>query len=278
MDNETDVYYSGLNLYYQSYDKFSKYIEYSGVKIAVPKQVGQILDKPNDLKENDFLSFLFENWNLLSYMLIGYLLLFFLGFIFLKKYFSHNPLKNLKLISSKLLFNDHIRLRELSSEFALILLFFNLFLFILINLLTSFIKTGAVVVNTDELIDSNEKLLSNSKILCSSNFNFLQFSKFSKSSLLFKLMKRKKEQNQYLTENNKTKINEIIKKEQSSTLFFFDIRLKVLSYLFWYSSATKNPVIFMKSTNYHESIYVYEMSRRLEKSKKKFINQWLSSI
>ena len=124
-------------------------------------------------------------------MLIGYLLLFFFAFLLAKKLFSFlSPIKRLKLVSSKLLYDDNAQLRAFSSKIALISLFFNFF--ILINLLTNFIKTEAVIVNTDELIDSNEKLLNTSKTLFISDFHLNYFSSFPKSSLLFKLMKRKK--------------------------------------------------------------------------------------
>ena len=173
-----------------------------------------------------------------------------------------------------MLFNDHIRLRKLSPKFALVLLFFNLFIFILIQLLTSFIKTDRVTLNTDELIDSNEKLLSNSKILYTGSYNFRRFSHFPESSLLFKLIKRKKEQNQFLTQLNQTKIDEIIKKGQSSSVLIFENRLLLVSYLLLFSMFTKNPIVFRKSDSYHQNIYVYFMRRRLDKNKKKFINQW----
>ena len=264
-----------MNLFYPDYEEHSKFIELSGIKTGFAFEFGQVLKKPINLEESDFSSFLFENLNLLSYILIGYLLLFFYGFIFFKKHFPFlNPLKKLKIISSKLLFNNHIQLRKLSPKFAYILLFFNLFLFILIQLLTNFIKTDKVTLNTDELIDSNDKILSNSKILYTRIENLRQFSHFPESSLLFKLMKRKKEQNQYLTKLNQTKIDEIIKKGQSSSVLIFENRPMLLNSLLLFSMFTKNPIIFMKLGNYHQNIYVYFMRRRLDKNKKKFINQW----
>ena len=274
--NEIDVYYAGLNLCAQSLlEKYDKFIEPSGTKTGLAFEFGQILKKPVNLEESDFSSFLFENLNLLSYILIGYFLLFFFGFICFKKLFPFlNPLKKLKLISSKLLFNNHIQLRKLSPKFAYILLFFNLFLFILIQLLTNFIKTDKVTLNTDELIDTNEKILSNSKILYTRIENLRQFSHFPESSLLFKLVKRKKEQDQYLTKLNQTKIDEIIKKGQSSSILIFENRPMLLNFLLSFSMFTKNPIIFLKSGNYHQNIYVYFMRRRLDKNKKKFINQW----
>ena len=273
--NETDVYCNGLNIFYSSFEKYSKSLELSGTKTGIAHEFGQVLNKPSNLEKSDFSLFLFENLNLLSYILIGYLLIFFFGFICFRKLFPFlNPLKNLKLISSKLLFNDHIQIRKLSPKFAFILLFFNFFLFILINLLTSFIKTDKVTLNTGELIDSNDKILCNSKILYMNNNNFKQFSHFPKSSLLFKLVKRKKEQNQYLTHLNQAKIDEIIKKGQSSSVLIFDNRQRLFNSLLLFSMFTKNPIIFMKLGNYHQNIYVYFMRRRLDKNKKKFINHW----
>ena len=209
-------------------------------------------------------------------MLIGYLLLFFFSYIFAKKLFPFiSPLKKSKLISFKLLYDDYTQLRAFSSKIALIFLFFNLFLFILINLLTNFIKTGAVIVNTDELIDSNEKLLTTSKILFTTDFEFTHLSTFPKKSLLFKFVTRKKENYQYVTKkSNWTKIQKMIKKGESSSFFIYETKPKVLTILILLAMYKKNPFFFMKPTNYHEKIYVYYLRKNLEKNKKKFLNQW----
>ena len=209
-------------------------------------------------------------------MLIGYLLLFFFSYIFAKKHFPFlSPIKKSKLISSKILYDDYTQLREFSSKIALIFLFFNLFLFILINLLTNFIKTGAVIVNTDELIDSNEKLLTTSKILFTTDDKIRYLSTFSKNSLLFKLVARKKENYQYVTKvSNMTKIWEIIEKGESSSFFIYETKPTVLGYLITLAMHTKNPIIFVKPTSYQEGKYVYGLRKNLEKNKKKFINQW----
>ena len=184
-------------------------------------------------------------------------------------------MKKSKLALSKLLYDDYTQLRAFSSKIALIFLFFNFFLFILINLLTNFIKTDAVILNTDELIDSNEKLLSTSKILLTNEWELDYSSTFPKSSLLFKFVTRKKENYQYITfTSNLTKIIKIIKKGESSSFFIFSTKQTVLLYLLSFAILTKNPIIFMKPTSYHEVIFVYNMRKNLEKDKKKFINQW----
>ena len=184
-------------------------------------------------------------------------------------------MKKSKLISSKLLYDDYTQLRAFSSKIALIFLFFNLFLFILINLLTNFIKTEAVIVNTDELIDSNEKLLTTSKILLTTDFKLDYLNTSPKKSLLFKFFNRKKENYQYVTpQSNWTKILKMIKKGESSSFFIFDNKPTVLFNLISFAMYTKNPIIFMKPTSYHELKYVYCMRKNLEKKKKKFINQW----
>ena len=240
------------------------------------ESIGQILNEPNNSKKTDLSSFLIENWNLVSYMLIGYLLLFFFSYIFAKKHFPFlSPMKKSKLISSKILYDDYTQLREFSSKIALIFLFFNLFLFILINLLTNFIKTGAVILNTDELIDSNEKLLTTSKILFMRMSDFRYSSTFPKKSLLFKFVTRKKENYQYVTpESNWTKIWKMIKKGESSSFFVFSSKPSVLITLITLAMHTKNPIIFVKLTSYHELKEVYYMRKKLEKNKKRFINQW----
>ena len=184
-------------------------------------------------------------------------------------------MKKSKLALSKLLYDDYTQLRAFSSKIAFIFLFFNFFLFILINLLTNFIQTDAVILNTDELIDSNEKLLSTPKILLTRGFQLDYLNTFPKSSLLFKLVTRKKENYQYFTpQSNFTKIMKIVKKGESSSFFLFDSKSTVLLHLLMFAKLTKNPIVFMKPTSYHEVIYGYYMRKTLEKNKKKFINQW----
>ena len=273
-ENRTDICYQASSIYSLSFQEDNKFLEISKTAFQIDFGVGQILNEPNNSKKADLSSFLFENWNLLSYMLIGYFLLFFFSCIFAKKHFPFlSPLKKSKLVSSKLLYDDYTQLRAFSSKIALIFLFFNLFLFILINLLTNFIKTEAVIVNTDELIDSNEKLSSTSKILFT--FELEYFSSFPKNSLIFKVVTKKKENYQYVTsESNNTKIFKIIKKGESSSFFIFDQKPTVLINLVLFAKFTKNPIIFMKPNRYNEIICVYYIKKKLEKNKKKFINQW----
>ena len=185
---------------------------------------------------------------------------------------NHSLLKKLKLVSSKLLFVDHAQLRQLSPNFALIFIFFDLFLFFLMNFLTNFISTQAVIVNTDEIIDSNEKLLITKKVLFihDSDLDFLLVSK--KISILSKLAKRVKKNNQYFTEPKKAL--ELVKKGEASSFFIYNFKQNVLSYLLEFAQFIKNPIIFMKPTNYYEIINSYSIKKKLEKNKKKFIHQW----
>ena len=71
-----------------------------------------------------------------------------------------------------------------------------------------------------------------------------------------------------------TKILKMVKKDESSSFFIFGAKPTVLIYLLTIARWIKNPIIFMKPTNYHEVFYVYIMRKNLEKDKKKFINQW----
>ena len=274
IETRTDIYYQATPIDYYDSQEYNK-IEITKTAYLFEDSIGQILNEPSNSK-TDLSSFLIENWNLVLYTLIGYLLLFFFSYIFAKKLFSFlSPLKKSKLVLSKLLFDDYNQLRAFSYKIALISLFFNLFLFILINLLTNFIKTDAVIVNTDELIDSNEKLLSTTKILFTRNWELYYFSTSPKNSLLFKFVTRKKENYQYVTpESNFTKMWEIIKKGESSSFFIFNTKPTVLIILITLAMYTKNPIIFMKPTSYHELKGVYYMRKNLEKNKKKFINQW----
>ena len=274
-ENRTDVNSEASSIYGYDSQERNK-IEISKTAYLFEDNIGQILNEPNNLKKTDLSSFLIENWSLVSYMLIGCLLLFFFSYIFAKKLFPFlSPLKKSKLILSKLLYDDYTQLRAFSSKISLIFLFFNLFLFILINLLTNFIKTEAVIVNTDELIYSNEKLLTTSKILYTTDWELDYLSAFPKKSLLFKFVTRKKENYQYVTKvSNYTKLREIIEKGESSSFFIYECKPGVLVYLITLAEYTKNSIIFMKPTSYHELEHVYWLRKNLEKNKKKFINQW----
>ena len=271
--NKIDVYYSASTLE-NLFDEEA--LELSKTAHVMEDNIGQVLNEPNSLKNTDSSSFLYENFNLVSYMLIGYFLLFFFSYIFAKKLFPFlSPLKKSKLISRKLLYDDYTQLRAFSSKIALIILFFNFFIFILIILLINFINTKTVIVNTDEIIDSNEKLLSTSKILVTSEEKLTYYKHFPNDSLLFKFIKRIKKNNQYLIpEFNRTKIYKIIREGESSSLFVFNNKQVLLYNLFVIAAFKKNPIIFMKPSTYHETTFVYHMSKKLEKNKKKFIRQW----
>ena len=249
--------------------------EYSKTAHVIEDNIGQVLNEPNSLKSTDLSSFLYENLNLLSYMLIGYLLLFFFSYIFAKKFIHFlSPLKKSKLILSKLFYDDSTQLRAFSPEIALVFVFFNFFFFLLITLLINFIKTDAVIVNTNEIIDSNEKLLTTNKTLVVDNLDLEYFASLPKNNILSKLVKRKKENNQYLTVIDMEKLKEIIKKFKSSSFFILNSKDKVFEYLLICAAFIKNPIIFRKPTNYHETVYMYEMRKNLQNNKKKFIHQW----
>ena len=87
IENRTDIYYQASAIYNKNSNEKNKFLEISKTDNQNEYVIGQILNEPNNFKKADILSFLIENWNLLSYMITGYLLLFFFSYIFAKKLF-----------------------------------------------------------------------------------------------------------------------------------------------------------------------------------------------
>lgn len=210
-------------------------------------QIGQVLNKPNNLENSDLSSFLFENINVLVYILIGYLLLFVSSFVFLKKVLpKYRSFKISKLFLNKLLFLDSNQLRQLSCEIALIFIFFSLFLFIVTNILSNLIKTNKVVVNTDEFIDSIEKLFTTKKSFTFQPEDLPYFNRTSKSSFLYKFYHKKIErENRFVSLDDQTKFRQFMMNNKLNSLFFFMKQSGMLIVLAFISPFTRNQFIFM---------------------------------
>ena len=238
-------------------------------------EICQFLIQPNNFEKSDFSAFLFDNINLLSYILIGYLLIFIITFILLPKV-SHNSLKNRKLILTKILFFNYNQLRTLSSKIALIFLFFNLFIFILTNMLTNFIKTDAVIVNTDELIDTDDKLLKTTKIFAidPKNANFFRGNQ-NQNSLLTKLVNQKIKEDKCLIINSSgiKKFNHIISKNELPSLFVFGGKHALLKLVSDILPLTKNQFAFKSKHSYYDSVLVIYLRKNLKATDKNFIHK-----
>ena len=229
-------------------------------------ECAQFSNEPNNFEKSDFLSFLFENLNILTYILIGYLLcLIAVAFLFQKFKFKR---------SLSLLFQDYRQLCSLSSKIAIIVLSFNLFLFILITSLKSFINTNKILINTDEFLNSNEKLIETSKILTIFSYHLKTFRKGAKSSLLTKLINRKIKEKKYLIFGlNAIELREKFLKNDVPSLFFLFEKRLLLHYISLYLPLTRNQIVFKKLTNLFEQIQVIFLSKSLKSGDKKFIKK-----
>lgn len=123
--------------------------------------VAQVLDEPKQ-QASDFLSFLYQNVNLVLMILFGYLLTLLLAVLFLKTVYS-NETRRVKWFSFDILLLASCQATRQLPKLALLFLSFTLFHFIMVNCLSNMIKTEKVIIDTSFLIDSVEKLESTNK-------------------------------------------------------------------------------------------------------------------
>ena len=114
----------------------------------------QVLSEPKQ-QASDFLSFLYQNLNLVLVMFAGFLLTRLVAILFLKILHSR-PTK--RLFSLEILFLTCCQTVKHLPKLSILFLAFALFRFILVTLLSNCIKTDKIVVDTSFLIDSVEKL------------------------------------------------------------------------------------------------------------------------
>ena len=250
-----------------------EYLEFSKTVSTTNLRLGQFLSEPNNLAKSDFSAFLFENLNLLIFILIGYLLLFIISFLFLRNAI-HNSLKRLKLILFKLSFLDYNQLCAISSKIALVFLFFNLFLFILITVLTAFIKTEKVIVNCDEIINTDLKLIQTPKTLTLLVNDFDFFKICAKNSLLTRLIDKKIKANNHLILDAKgfSKLKQVALKKKLPSLFFLIEDHSLKHFISVFLEGTKDQVAF-ESANYFERLNAILFRKNLKKLEKMFINR-----
>ena len=102
---------------------------------------------------------------IISFVIIYIILSIFIAFKFadskIQKFFKRKTFKNItnNLIGFEFNLN-------LPSKTGLILLFYNIYLFLFINCLNNNLKTEQIVVDTDHIIDSKRKLITTNKVIC----------------------------------------------------------------------------------------------------------------
>lgn len=153
------------------------------------------------------------------------------------------------------------------AHLRLVFVFFGLFLFLNLNLLSGTIKTESVTVPVDEVVDSASKLLETSKTLAFKDLfergenapdgSFLK-QIFKKKSLLVKNLMT-------LVLNGQTEIDQYVLVGEGSFLDF-------MTSFFADNAKETGRVAFMGSSNYYEDLVGFPMRRSLDAKIKRFIN------
>ena len=251
------------------------YLETSKTTSITSFMIGQILTKPDKLQKADISSFLLNNRALLFITIIGYLLFFLFIFAFLKKvFYIYNSTKIIKLILFKLLFLNDKQLQGLSSEIAIIFVFFNFFLLIFLNIVRNCIKTDKVVINTDEFIDSDNRLDETPKILTIIHNDEELFSKSPERTLMNRLYYKKLKNEKFFMTNKHEGDEEFRELEKNGLANHFFLMTKT-SLLVTLASLTysENQFLFMKQKSYSERISVIYMRKDLDEIRKKFVHE-----
>ena len=95
-------------------------------------------------EQTDLLAFLIDNINLVIILFIGFLLVSLVIFIIIL-ILNSGIIQNLKTKFINLIFLDYDQFNFLLSKIAIIFLFFDLFIFLTLNILTNTIQTDKVI-------------------------------------------------------------------------------------------------------------------------------------
>lgn len=162
--------------------------------------------------------------------------------------------------------------RVFSCKVGFMVLFFNLFIFFNLSILTNIIKTDKVVIPTDQIIDSPAKLKETDKILVI----LMSETENIKSSLLIKeLIERKNEQDKLLVVKSKLTKEESVAIENNGLVAYFFLMSEVGIYGTVLSLCSTRLIddlnLFFKPISYYESLGKFILRKNLEKKKKVFL-------
>lgn len=272
--NELDIYSRGEKFGYMN-DK----IEMSTTQFVSNWRIGHVLDEPNEnFKKIDLSSFLSNNISLLLTIVVGYLLAFLITFFLIQNTSLRHAKKRkiLELVAFKLPSLSYSQLKSLSAKIMIIFFFFNIFFFINLNMLSSMIKTEKVVIKTDELIDSREKIENTNKILYLSMDMIDTFRNAPENSFLKRLYEKKLYENRlaivtWLDDKAMKNIN-----KYGITSYYLFMRETVLlghlSVLAFRKMQAKQ-FVFSKSNSYREDLRAIYMRKSLDIKKKEIIKR-----
>lgn len=254
---------------------YNNNMEITKTIFSEPYQVIQFLTKPSELPKADCLSFIFQNLSLLLMIVVGYLCLIILVHLFFL-YFSYRfrRWKKIKINAMQYLNLTLTEKRFLSPKIAFFYLFYSIFLFIILFLLTTSIKSDTVVINTDEFINSNAKFTETNATLVYNKLDNHLFINAPKGTIFFDydLKEAKSRKRSRLLDQEFVKITNAINFDD---YFFFGRSNQLLSssaYLSKVFNPNNEYFIFLTRTIYYENLNAVLMLKSLETSKKRMIN------
>lgn len=282
-ENKIDIYYNPIYLAAASegildkeeVDYYNKEIEYSKVVFPDVFRIAQILKKPSsssNLENVDLSSFLFNNIEILFMLFLGFIFSFFIIFILLR--FINQKLKiKIKKFILRPMNLDQIRL--LSSQAALIYVFFSLFVFIVQNTLENNIKTESVILKTDDYINSFSRLKNTQKTLIVFDYQRILLQTAPKNSDMYKLYERKLRENN-IVQIGRVGFRSIMKKRGNRIEDYFIFSRMHLLYIFVFGVSKytdfEKHFIFLNPQTYYEFIFAHYIRKSLNENIKSILN------
>ena len=241
-------------------------IESTNPTYANPYLVGQFI-VPHQ-QTTDFTSFFFQSKQLLLFILSGYVSLIIFALAFSKTRAFSRTFSTLKLVLSNVLYGVR---QSAVRKLAILLLCFNLFLFVNKNFLQSSIKTEKTAIKTDEIINSVSKLLSTPKLLV---VNFEEDSTLKRAlehSFLGRLNKKRRFVHSAPISKEQ---QETLRKQRLDSFYFFSSEVYICFTLSFFAPfANREGLVgFLRTQIYSESsLRVMYLRRGLEEEKKRFV-------
>jgi hypothetical protein len=125
-------------------------------------QSGQVLKKKLSDKGASSLSIFNIEIYLQILPIIAFFFTFFLSYIMIN---ISSSIKKVKLILNNLL-RSSITLTQSMDAVSFIVLFYSIYLMIFMSIISNNVKTNSVIVDTREIVDSNEDLLNTKRKIC----------------------------------------------------------------------------------------------------------------
>lgn len=173
--------------------------------------------------------------------------------------------KSLKLILTRAILKNQDHLT--SVHLKLMFLFFNFFIFLILNFLAGSITTDKITVRTEDIVDSPPKLISTSKTVVFGDGEEELVKTAPEGSFLNRLSKKK-----FLVLDSAKSFVRIQKELNNYVLFTSSLFVVYLTNLFSKHAKKIGSVAFIESIDFYERLCVFQIRKDLEKESKRFIN------